>query len=46
MKQDVVLPDTNKTVMIRKNDFEYFEDLRWAFFNKKPIMHQNIDKIK
>jgi len=38
LKQETVAPDQKDTPLIRKNDFEYFEDLRWAFFNGKPIL--------
>jgi hypothetical protein len=38
LKQESVAPDNKNTALIRKNDFEYFEDLKWAFFNGKPIL--------
>lgn len=43
LKQESVAPDQKDTALIRKNDFEYFEDLRWAFFNGKPILSQDLN---
>jgi alcohol-forming fatty acyl-CoA reductase len=43
LKQESVAPDSKSTALIRKNDFEYFEDLRWAFFNGKPILSQDLN---
>lgn len=42
LKQESVPPDLNSTALIRKLDMEYFEDLRWAFFNGKPILSQDL----
>jgi len=42
LKQESVAPNEQTTALIRKNDFEYFEDLRWAFFNGKPILQQDL----
>jgi hypothetical protein len=42
LKQDVFLPDYEVTTLVRKNSFEYFEDLRWAFFNGSPILQQDL----
>lgn len=46
LKQDTVAPNEETTALIRKNDFEYFEDLRWAFFNGKPILQQDLGQIR
>lgn len=34
-KYDVNPPDRVKTSIIAKNNFDYFEDIKWAFFNGK-----------
>lgn len=39
LKQQSIFPDQKTTAMIRKNDFGYFEDVRWAFFNGNPILY-------
>lgn len=38
----------NQSVVIRKNDIriDYFEDLKWAFFNGKPILSQDLGQIR
>ena len=46
LKQESLAPGQNSTALIRKNDFEYFEDLRWAFFNGKPILSQDLMQIR
>lgn len=46
LKEDSVAPFEETTALIRKNDFEYFEDLRWAFFNGKPILQQDLSHIR
>ena len=32
--------------MIRKNDFGYFTDVKWAFFNGSPILYQDLNQIR
>jgi hypothetical protein len=46
LKQQSFLPTESSRAMIRKNDFGYFEDFKWAFFNGSPILYQDLDQIR
>jgi len=43
LKQESIPPSHDSRPMIRKNDFGYFQDLKWAFFNGTPILYQDLN---
>jgi hypothetical protein len=46
LKQEVICPTNEKAPIIQKNQYTYFEDIKFAFFNGQTITHYDPDRLR